>query len=155
MVCSSESCFYLQQRTTTLFAAWLLFTFHYRILTEFHYTFSLLEEHRQESEDHTAYRTERSFGQFSRSFRIPTTADASKVFILQYVHCKYAHSVRFFPCYVHCIYLNCQLFRTLPSLTCVVLQISASCENGVLKVTLPKKALEAASAVSITIGDKH
>ena len=70
------------------------------------------EEHREESPDKKFYRSERTHGSFTRSFRIPATADPA--------------------------------------------QIKASCEHGVLKVTLPKKAAQADSAgVQISIADKH
>ena len=62
--------------------------------------------------DHKVYRIERSHGRFTRSFRIPASADPT--------------------------------------------QIKASCEHGVLKVTLPKKPPQADNAgVQINIADKH
>lgn len=37
------------------------------------------EEHREESADKKSYRLERSYGQFSRSFRLPANTDASAI----------------------------------------------------------------------------
>ena len=69
------------------------------------------EEHREESPDHKAFRLERSFGSFNRSFRLPANADGSK--------------------------------------------IRASCQDGVLKVVLPKKTPEAQGGTAIAVSDTH
>ena len=69
------------------------------------------DEHRDESEDHKTFRLERSFGSFSRAFRLPQNADGSK--------------------------------------------IRASCQDGVLRVVLPKKSPEALGATAISVGDTH
>ena len=37
------------------------------------------EEHREETPNGKSYRLERSFGKFSRSFRLPTNADAGNI----------------------------------------------------------------------------
>jgi HSP20 family protein len=68
------------------------------------------EEHREESEDKKFYRMERSQSSFSRSFRLPPTADAS--------------------------------------------QIKASCQDGVLKVVVPKKPAEA-DGVRVAVASSH
>ena len=68
------------------------------------------EEHREESDDHKTFRLERSFGSFSRSFRLPHNADGTK--------------------------------------------IRASCQDGVLKVVLPKKTA-GAEGTSVAVTDTH
>lgn len=70
------------------------------------------EEHRQEDKDRKFYRLERSQSSFSRSFRLPADADASK--------------------------------------------IKASCQDGVLKITVSKRAAaDPAGGVRIDVAASH
>ena len=69
------------------------------------------EEHREESADKKFYRLERSQSSFSRSFRLPQSADAS--------------------------------------------QIKASCQDGVLKITVPKKTPAETDGVRVAVASAH
>ena len=69
------------------------------------------EEHREESADKKFYRLERSQSSFSRSFRLPATADVS--------------------------------------------QIKASCQDGVLKISVGKKAPATSDGVRVEVAAAH